>query len=406
MPTRRHGAGAFAVALTALLLAACSSTDGGNATGGASQSGGQSKPYSLLMVGGFTGILASNANAQYQALQASADVVNANGGINGRKVTLAKVNDNGDATGAVSALQQYLAQNDQPDLVLAGTASTEAVPMVSVLAQQGILSMAQPGATPLNNPKQYPYHFGMTPPPPLAIGALVADFKKLGVKKLGALTSNDAYGTSVHDELMKNLQGSGIDVVSNTYSDADLDLTGPLQKVLAGNPDYLFLNGFGQPAGNVLNARLKLGATNIPAVGDLGISGSDLAHLTTPPALQNLTMEVFAIQQYVAEDNRPPNLKTMFNALKAHGDITQPLQTYSLTYDILQVVQAAAKQAGATDTKQVAKAIEELKAPAKPSWVTFPSYGWTADNHFPTVGANAFVFVRADGKVVDGMIQS
>ncbi len=91
-----------------------------------STGGNDATPYRVSFILGLTGFLTQASTAIRDGAQAAVDSINADGGIDGRKIEFAAIDDKSDATQAVTVLQSEI--NDaRPSMVFAGISSNEAL---------------------------------------------------------------------------------------------------------------------------------------------------------------------------------------------------------------------------------------------------------------------------------------
>jgi ABC-type branched-subunit amino acid transport system substrate-binding protein len=119
--------------------------------------------------------------------------------------------------------------------------------------------------------------------------------------------------------------------------------------------------------------------------------------------LTGIEIEAFSVEKWVPPADRSAAFNDMINALKAQGPIAIPLYVYSFSYDGLQLVALAAKQANSLDAAKISNALEHLKQPAHPAYVSFPDEGYSPTEHSLTATPADFVFLPA-GHLVDGML--
>jgi branched-chain amino acid transport system substrate-binding protein len=397
------------VATFAIVAAGCSSskksagsgspTTAGSATSVSSQPTGA--PYKLLMIMPLTGALAASAQGEVETVKAAANEINSRGGILGRPVTVTVQDDQTSSTTAVSLLQEALGSN-KPDLVFTGSSSNEALAMAQSLTENHILSVTEAGSTELSQPSKYPYAFSTSPHPADGAVALGHYLSSKGFKKVAVLSANDAYGQSWSAATVQTLKAQGFDVNSTAFNPGSLDVTAPLQQLAASKPDTTVVEAFGAPAGYVLQSRSKLG-TGAPMIGDLTLSAVDLTKLADKSSFQNLTLQAYKIQQYTPSAQQPQNLRTMVDAIKAVGPITQPINVLGFAWDVVEAVAYAANKTKSVDAATVAKAMENLGDVPNPPWVTYTTFGFSATSHQATMPPENYVFIPP-GPLVDGMI--
>ena len=109
---RRYGA-PVALASVVLLAAACSSSgsSGASSGSGGGGSGGSKAPYNIGLAAGVTGPAAAIVKGEIEGIQAAFSQVNAQGGIDGRKLNLVTSDTQNVATTAVAAITKLATEN-------------------------------------------------------------------------------------------------------------------------------------------------------------------------------------------------------------------------------------------------------------------------------------------------------
>jgi branched-chain amino acid transport system substrate-binding protein len=386
-------------AATLALTSACSSSgsDGGGDKG-------KSGSYRVLAIMALSGPLATLSGAERNALEASADKLNATGGILGRKIKMDFKDDQGDPTKAVGFVQSALTGGAKPDLVIAGTTSNETSAIAPLLKKAKIVSISEAGAVDLINPNKYPYNFSSSATNNATSAALVSILKKDGAKKVGIESTSDALGTSLATIYKKDFAAAGFEVVADSFDVTALDVTANVQRLKNAGVDHLVFSGFGAPAGHVLDARAKLKWT-VPTLGDAAVGATPIKTLVPAAELNGVTYLANAPTVFSASVN--PVVTGLVTAIKAKGGFKAPLQVYTYSYDELQVVKVAAEHAKSTDGPAVAKAMENLTQPNPSTFASFASItfsGTAADGHGVQAKPTDFVSVPAGSEIIDGLI--
>ncbi|MFI0408024.1 ABC transporter substrate-binding protein [Actinomadura sp. 3N508] len=345
--------------------------------------------------------------------RAAIEDVNAKGGINGRKIKLEITNDQNNPTKAVSELQRRLAKG-KPDLVYPGGSSAVSMSMLPILTRDKVLSVGATSSIQLNDPKKFPYHFGVTPPSAAYVPTFVQLAKQKGYKKVAMIYSDDATGQSSFKQYEAPLKQAGIELASASYDATALDMTPQLQQLKAQNPQALIVNGYGTAVLYVLRSRAQLGWT-LPSYGDQLASPSPIAGKVTAAQIQNY--QVIMQTSSLAGHEQHPGLGKVIQAFKASDSakfLTQTgLAVFTTTYDLIEFVAHVAAQEKTTDGEKLAKAFEKFRTPATPPWVgkgakgEVTQYEYTPTNHFPKTSATSFKYVQpgtydADGLYVPG----
>ena len=100
-------------------------------------------------------------------------------------------------------------------------------------------------------------------PAPLMVAAVVDRMKKTGVKTVGYIGFNDAWGDLVYDALQKSVAGTDLKIVTNErYARTDTSVTAQALRNVAAAPDVVMTGGSGTP-----------GALPFIALGERGYKG-------------------------------------------------------------------------------------------------------------------------------------
>jgi branched-chain amino acid transport system substrate-binding protein len=339
---------------------------------------------------GTTGPYAVNGTAAVQGVKAAANVLNqTQGGILGHKVQVEVLNNQGNPSTAAQLLEQRLGSGTKPDMIVPGGVSSEGVVEVPIVNAAKVLSIGSPNASSLNDPAKYPYEFLMSPSAMLPQESLMAYFKAHHYTRAAMIYSTDAYGASVGAAAIAAAKQAGITLATATYQDTDLSMTAPLQKLQATHPQVLYVQGFGAPPGIILQDLYALG-WKIPTIGDLTAASTPVIWQDAgKPQEKGLLLQELQVAVYSSSE--PAAVKTYLSAMQKFGPITSPLPTTSYEYDSLMVVAQAARQANSIAAPAMASALEHLRQPASPAWVTLNQYVFTPTDHAPAAALSNWV---------------
>lgn len=367
----------------------------GGANAGASSS---KSPFIVVIDTGATGPYGANGTAAVDGTKAAAAVLNKSGGILGHKVVVDVLDNQGNPTNAVSLLTQRLASGPKPGMIAPGSISTEGVAEVPIANAAKIVSIGTPNDSSLNNPAKYPYNFLIAPAATGPAQSLMNYVKSKGWTHLAMISSSDAYGASVAQATQAAAAKNDVTLTTATYNDSDLDVTAQLEQLQASHPQALFMQSFGAPAGIILQDRAKLKWT-IPTIGDLTTSTTPLVATIGPAYTKNVMLQINSVEKYQA--NQPASVTRYINALKAITPVTTVLTTTSYQYDAVMVVAQAAKQAKSINSSAIVRAMEHLKQPANPPWVTLKTYVYTHSAHAPAASPSNWIYT-APTSLVNG----
>ncbi|ASY16320.1 ABC-type branched-chain amino acid transport systems, periplasmic component [Candidatus Planktophila sulfonica] len=185
------------LALTSAVLAVVAMTASSLPAQAASDPGVTSTSIKLGITVPMTGIAAPGYNKIPGAMKAYFDYVNANGGVNGRKITLVIKDDQYIPTTAVAKANELILKDKVFALVgTLGTASTKAISASTQLAKRGIPSLfVNTGFSGFADKKAYPTTFSVLPSYYMEakiMGKFLKD--KYADKKIALIFQDDDFG--------------------------------------------------------------------------------------------------------------------------------------------------------------------------------------------------------------------
>lgn len=390
----------MSLAVVMLVAAGCGSSSPGGQSGG-------SQKFVILDVTALSGPYAVIGAPEVQATRAAVNYLNSRGGLSGHRIVLDLKDDQGDASTAVSVVQQALSSGSKPNLVLPGVTSNETVALLPLLARNSVLSIATTGSAEITDTSKYPLSFGASFEPQDGPDSEAAYLAKQGYRTVGVLSADDAYGTSWLSFVSHALAAQKLRKVAVGYSPTSLDLSPEMTKLDSGHPDVILAEGFGAPVGAIFAARAKLANYSIPLVADNTISaGNPWATAGNPTAFTSSVEQAYTVQKYEPSASQRPAAKTMLTWVKKLGPVTAAISLYAGSWDTLQTVKAAVAKAGSLDPSTLAKAMENLSA-SDAQWAQNggAAPGYTATVHFAVSTPENYVYIKP-GPLTDGMITS
>src|SRR5438874_4716811 len=170
--------------------------------------------------------------------------------IAGQKVNWIVLDDGSDTTKAVTNTRKLLSE-DKVDVIVGSTVTPNSLAMIDIVAdaETPMIAMAASGRiVDPANPK-VKWVFKTPQSDSLMADAIAVSMKANGVKTLGYIGFNDAYGDSWLAEIKRSAQTAGIKVVAEEkYNRNDASVTGQILKIVAANPDAVLIGASGTPA--------------------------------------------------------------------------------------------------------------------------------------------------------------
>ncbi|SMC17400.1 amino acid/amide ABC transporter substrate-binding protein, HAAT family [Desulfacinum hydrothermale DSM 13146] len=233
--------------------------------------------YKIGGIFAVTGRASFLGDPEKKSLEMAVDEINARGGIDGHPVEAVIYDTEGDPTKTVLAVNKLISK----DKVLAiigpsRTPTTLAVVPIVERLQVPLISCA--AGIQIVEPVK-PYVFKTAQSDVLAVAAIYRHMEKQGIKKVGILAVTNAFGVSGRDQLLKQADEHGIQVVSEqAFGASDTDMTAQLTKIRKEEPDAIICWGTNPGPAVVAKNMRQLGMT-IPLYQSHGVASPKFIEL-------------------------------------------------------------------------------------------------------------------------------
>jgi branched-chain amino acid transport system substrate-binding protein len=267
-------------------------------------------PYEINTVISLTGSGAFLGKEQQQALEAVEKVVNARGGIHGRKVHFVVQDDQSNPQIAVQLTNGIIGKH--VSVILGSTLVAQCNAMAALVKDNGpVQYCVSPGI----HPEHGGYTFSSSVSTKDQAIAMLRYFHKRGWTRIGLLTSTDATGVDAEHNFVSGIAGEhGMELVAQEhFNPTDVSVTAQLTRIKSANPQAIVGWTTGTPFGTVLRGITETGI-DVP----IGAGNGNINYAQMAQYKQFLPKELlFAGVQYFREPK----------------DITGPLKTAIETFD-------------------------------------------------------------------------
>jgi branched-chain amino acid transport system substrate-binding protein len=322
-------------------------------------------------------------------LKAAVSIINAKGGIMGRKIDITVQNDASNPTQAVSLVQGAIGSN-MPNIVFGGTSSGEILPVSQVTNPAKIFTISVGADTELGEPSKFPYTFAADATQESQGASIIQYLKSKGYTNIGLITSNDATGTSYAAIYQGLIRQAGLKLVdAETYDTSAVDMSAQFGRLKSANPDAIIMEGstFGA---YLAKSRYEAGAQNIPTIADATVQSVDWVSAVPAADTQGLVMQVYKAN---VSTTNSPGKTALLNALKEQGVTPAlPLEVYALSSDLLLSYANAALTVNSIDPSKIRAALEGNNYQKTFPTLITTDYGWTSTEHLSN-GVNDFAFI-------------
>jgi ABC-type branched-subunit amino acid transport system substrate-binding protein len=300
-------------AVTALTVTACGSS---NNSGGAASAASPGVTANSILLGAttpLTGPAAPGYSEISAASQAMFNYINANGGINGRKITLKYLDDAYNPTQTVTLTKQLVLQ----DKVFATVGSLGTPTQTKVQAFMNSEKVPQlfvaSGCVCWNQPAKYPETFGYQTDY-VKEGKILGQYieQHFAGKKIAVFYQDDDFGQGGLQGISDEVQASQI-VTKQAYQPGNTDISAQVQAIAAAKPDVLV--SFSIPAYTALLRLGELKANISPTlvVSNVGIDPTTVEGLLASFAKQggaSLAQPAALIEGVISDAYLPPTTDT------------------------------------------------------------------------------------------------
>ncbi|MBO4225602.1 ABC transporter substrate-binding protein [Bradyrhizobium neotropicale] len=170
--------------------------------------------------------------------------------IGGEKVVYIPLDDESDPTKGVQSARRLVIQ-DGVDILIGSSLTPVTMPMLDIAMESKTPIISLAAATAIVQPMddRRKWAFKVVPNDDLMAAAILKHIAKSGIKTLGYIGVSDGYGEGYYKEVSRLAPTLGLTVTTHeVYARADTSVTGQALKVMATNPEAVFVASAGTPA--------------------------------------------------------------------------------------------------------------------------------------------------------------
>ncbi|HEY2266094.1 MAG TPA: ABC transporter substrate-binding protein [Streptosporangiaceae bacterium] len=371
----------MALASVVLLAAACSSSGSSSASsGGGSTSGGSKAPYNIGLAAGVTGPAAAIVKGEIEGIKAAFSQVNANGGIDGRKLNLVTSDTQNVATTAVASMTKLATENNVIASfgdVLANNCQAQ-VPVAKAHKIALLCGTVDPAQLQPVEPYVYT-EYGSEVTEANAFVSIVEDKPlNLAHPKVAMVYIQSSSTVPMFNAIAAKIKADGGQVVLNDPIQAELNLSVDASKVTSSGANVVVEQVIPQQLQSLAQS-LSNSGSKVPIIAEATTASYQQLVLLKNPNIYELSLNPF-----VDPTSSESAVKAYVNALQQQG-ITGVSningQSIAITYAAAWSIIDALKTCGASCTNdQVNSALEKVS-------VNLPGintdYSYTASRHYP-----------------------
>jgi len=295
-----------------------------------------------------TGASAAEGALQIKAIDLALKQINAAGGVNGKKITLVKVDNQSSNPGALAALQKAVEQ--EKVLALVGSVkSTQILAMSDAVKNYSVPMMI--GGTNATLTKQgNPWLFRVRPDDSIAAAAMVKYIKEdTQFTKIGILHDTDAFGTGGADLVEQGAKAVGLTIVRREkYTSKEKDFTAQLLSLKNAGAQIMVIYGTNPEDVAVIQRQYRQLGTPFKYIGSPSSQMKDCLNLSKEAAEGLIAVADFVPGQSDVNKKYAEDYKKEYNEVYD--------STSAWTYDGLNILVSAIKKGG-EDRAKIREAI-------------------------------------------------
>jgi branched-chain amino acid transport system substrate-binding protein len=210
------------------------------------------------------------------------DLINQNGGLKGRPVTLIVEDDQSDSTLAATAAKKLI-ESDKVCAVIGPSLSGTTLAIVDTFEKAQIPLISCAASVKITQPVKK-WVFSTAQPDVIAVAKLFAFMKTKNLKKIGVIYDSNPFGKSGLEALTKQAAGAGMTIVgSESFESKDTDMTTQLTKIKGASPDAIVCWGT-NPGPAIVAKNVKTLKLTMPLFMSHGVSNQKFIELAGPAA--------------------------------------------------------------------------------------------------------------------------
>lgn len=308
-----------------------------------------------------TGPASFLGDPEEKTLKLYVDKINAEGGIDGKKIELI-VYDAGVDANKARTFATRLVEEDEVVAVVGGSTTGTTMAMIPVFEEAEVPFISLGGAVVIIDPvKKYTFKTPHTDK--MACEKIFEDMKAKGLTKIAMISGTGGFGKSMRGQCLGVKDNYGIEVVADeTYGPKDSDMTPQLTNIKGAEGVQAVLNaGFGQGPAIVTRNYSQIGIT-VPLYQSHGVASKKFIELAGAAAEGvRLPASALLVADKLDDSDAQKKVVTTYKA-EYEKSTGQSVSTFGgHAYDGLYMLVDAIKTAKSAEPEAIRNALEQTK---------------------------------------------
>ncbi len=329
--------------------------------GSSGEQGNQEEVYKIGAIFDITGPASSLGIPERDTALLLEQQINANGGINGRKVEIIIEDNESNETKAVQAAKKLIEVDKVLAIVGPSTTGTSMAIIDTVQRSQIPMVSAAAGSAIVNPVDQRQWVFKSAQSDSVVVNKIIEYLVSTGVKRVAFLSMNNAFGDGGRSVFQEEAPQNGLEIIAmEKFGATDNDMTPQLTKIKSSNPDAVVVWAI-PPSASILTKNYRQLQIDIPLIHSHGIGNQTFIDLAEDAA-NNVIFPVGRL--LVAEDlpDNDPQKNVLVDYAKAYEtQFNQPRSTFGgHAHDAISLIVAAIEKAG-DDPSKIRDELENIQ---------------------------------------------
>src|SRR5512143_54908 len=287
--------------------------------------------------------------------------INAKGGVNGTKIELV-IKDSGASPEKAVSFAKQLIDEEKVFAIIGPSTSGETMAIKNIAEEGKTILLSCAAAEVIVNPVAK-YVFKTPQKDSDAVIKIFQQMKKMGISKIGVLSSNTGFGKAGKEQIEKLAPEHGIQILANeVYDKAATDLTAEVTKVSAANVQGI-INWSIEPAQSICIKNARQVCANIPVFQSHGFGNINYVKAAGAAADGVIFPAGRLLVADTLPDKNPQKALLVDYKKKYEAKYKEDVSTFGgHAYDAFIILARGLKDAGpGADKEKVRTAIENIK---------------------------------------------
>jgi len=343
--------------------------------------------YKIGGVFAVTGPASFLGDPEKRSMEMAIEAINAQGGIDGKKLEAVIYDSEADPTKAVMAVNKLI-NKDRVIAIIGPSTTPTTLAVVPIVERAGIPLISCAAGIKITQPVKK-WVFKTAQSDVLAVAAVYEHMKQADIERIGILTVSNAFGESGKNQLLSQGKDQGLEIVkSENFGAKDTDMTAQLTKIKSADPQALVCWGTNPGPAVVAKNAQQLGM-DIPLYQSHGVASPKFIQLAGSAAegLYLPTGKILVADRLPADDPQKQVLTDYITAFESAYQM--PVSGFGgYAYDAVQLL-AKALDGSRGDKAAIRDNLEKIQSHDGVSGV----FNFSPQDH-NGLGKDAFVMVQ------------